>query len=89
MTEKNEASFDKSGRELLFLNTTESTNVSPNTIRPYSKADDRKNKMNNKIKKVSAVITDTPEKLNIEEATKIKNIKIKKAFFLIKPIQRT
>lgn len=81
LTEKNEASFDKPVRELLILNTTESTNVSPDTIRPYPKADDRKNKMNNKRKKVSAVITDTPEKLNIEEATKIKNVKIKKNLF--------
>lgn len=38
-----------------------------------------------KRKKVSAVVTDTPEKLKIEEATKTKNDKIKKAFFLIKP----
>ncbi|CAI6372200.1 unnamed protein product [Macrosiphum euphorbiae] len=81
LTEKSEASFDKPGRQPLILNTTESTNVSPDTIRPYPKADDRKNKMHNKRKKVSAVVTDTPEKLKIEEATKTKNEKIKKSLF--------
>lgn len=62
--------------------TTNSMLVSPENVRPYPKAEPRKENSNKKRKKYSTILTDTPEKLRLEEAAKLKNKhKVKKVLY--------
>lgn len=58
---------------------TANTFVSPECIRPYPKALPRKRKQGGRKPGRTRILTDTPEKKEIEEALKVKEDKIKKA----------
>lgn len=61
--------------------TTNAKIISTEIIRPYPRAEPRKENSNKKRKKTSAILTDTPEKQKIEEAAVQRGNKIKKKLY--------